>query len=171
MFLSTLNRKQRGGDVYTISSDCRPIRKQEIVSMAVVVAGQGGLSKTSWVDDGGSCFNLDLISPGYDSNYRWGSVALVELPWEWFSFRSFYFSPLPTLQMPSRYLNPIMILLICTKKVPLPSLVMDSGDHNCTAEAARRCILAVEGWRKFYTWNLNVQPLLSTSQKKLSNPL
>ena len=53
MFLSTLNRKQRGGDVYTISSDCRPIRKQEIVSMAVVVAGQGGLSKTSWVDDGG----------------------------------------------------------------------------------------------------------------------
>jgi len=27
---------------------------------------------------------------------------------------------------------------------PLPSLVMDSGDHNCTVEATRRCILAVE---------------------------
>ena len=48
--------------------------------MAVVVAGQGGLSETSWVDDGGSCFNLDLISHGYDSSCRWGSVALVELP-------------------------------------------------------------------------------------------
>jgi len=29
-------------------------------------------------------------------------------------------------------------------QVALPSLVMDSGDHNCTVEATRRCILAVE---------------------------
>jgi len=44
---------------------------------------------------------------------------------------------------------PLLLLFTSTNfanafQVPLPSLVMDSGDHNCTAEAARRCILAVE---------------------------
>ena len=31
------------------------------------------------------------------------------------------------------------------KQLPLPSLVTNSLDHNCTVEATRRCILAVEG--------------------------
>ena len=38
-----------------------------------------------------------------------------------------------------------IVIPIHAKKVPLPSLVTDSGDHNCTVEATRRCILAVEG--------------------------
>ena len=48
------------------------------------------------------------------------------------------------------------VILMLAKKVPRPSLVLDSGDHNCTVEATRRCILAVEG-SKTFTWNLNKQ--------------
>ena len=48
----------------------------------------------------------------------------------------------------------LIMILIHAKKFPLPSLVMDSGDHNCTVEATRRCILAVEG-----STNLKTLPL------------